>query len=67
MKTTLTPGDYRDIAEYLAIAQAELLATHITAKGRNAGTALAPLLAEHAKRAAKLRAMILHSLIAEGA
>ncbi len=67
MKTTLTPADYRDIAEYLAIAQADLLATSETAKQRNAATALPSLLRKHANRAGKLRTMILHSLIAEGA
>mgnify|MGYP001576461231 CR=1 FL=1 len=65
MKTPLTPPDYRDIAEYLAIAQADLLATSETAKRRNATAALPSLLMKHASRAGKLRAMILHALITQ--
>ncbi len=65
MKTALTPIDYRDIAEYLAIAQADLLTTSETAQRRNAATALPSLLTKHASRAGKLRAMILHTLITQ--
>jgi hypothetical protein len=62
----LTSANYRDIAEYLAIAQSDLMATSFHAAKRHPGSSLPALLVEHAKRAGKLRATILHALIAAG-